>query len=185
VKETLSRTNLPFFSPLITATPMHHPQESPNDQDIYQEHVLDHYEDPYNRGSLATATHAHDGKNPLCGDKIHVDLRVDEQGRVADAWFDGDGCVISQASASMLLEAIEGKTVEEIAAFSADNMLQLFGPQLTPNRQKCCLLSWKVLQGALKRPIGTDAAPCATENDEELDSENKTAFGGPSLSEEQ
>ncbi|MCM2369052.1 Fe-S cluster assembly sulfur transfer protein SufU [Aporhodopirellula aestuarii] len=162
---------------------MPHPQDSNNDQDIYQEHVLDHYEDPYNRGHLASATHAHDGKNPLCGDKIHVDLRLDSDGRVAEAWFDGDGCVISQASASMLLEAIEGKTIEEVEKFSAEDMLSLFGPQLTPNRQKCCLLSWKVLQGALKRPVGTEAAPSVTEDDDEV--EPKTSFGGPSLEEEQ
>lgn len=159
------------------------PHNDSNEQDIYHEHVLDHYEDPYNRGELATATHAHDGKNPLCGDKIHVDLRLDENGRVAQAWFNGDGCVISQASASMLLEEIEGKSIEEVEAFSAQDMLALFGPQLTPNRQKCCLLSWKVLQGALKRPLGTDADPSVTENDEELSSD--PSFGGPSLEEEQ
>jgi len=164
------------------------PPKDPNEQDIYQEHVLDHYEDPFNRGRLATATHAHDGKNPLCGDKIHVDLRLDENGRVAQAWFEGDGCVISQASASMLLEELEGKTFAEVEAFSADDMLGLFGPQLTPNRQKCCLLSWKVLHGALKRPVGTDADPSVFEGDDEIDS-NASPGGpsqtGPSLGEEQ
>ncbi len=165
--------------------PMPHPQDTLDDQDIYQENVLDHYEDPYNRGVLATATHAHDGKNPLCGDKIHIDLHLDDQGRVAQAWFDGDGCVISQASASMLLEELEGKSIADVERFTADDMLKLFGPQLTPNRQKCCLLSWKVLQGALKRPVGTDADPSVTENDEEFDTDRSASFGGPSLEEEQ
>lgn len=164
---------------------MLHPQDSPDDQDIYQENVLDHYEDPYNRGTLAAATHAHDGKNPLCGDKIHIDLRLDDQGRVAQAWFSGDGCVISQASASMLLEELEGKSVGEVEKFTADDMLNLFGPRLTPNRQKCCLLSWKVFQGALKRPVGTDADASVTENDDEIDADPSVSFGGPSLEEEQ
>ena len=117
---------------------------------------LDHYEDPYHRGDFEEATHAHAGKNPLCGDKIHVDLRLDEDGRVAEAWFDGEGCVISQASASMLIEEIEGKTIEEVKEFSANEMLDLFGPKLTPNRQKCCLLVWKIVQTALHSPIGDD-----------------------------
>lgn len=147
----------------------------PNEQDIYEEHVLDHYEDPYHRGSFDGVTHAHAGKNPLCGDKIHVDLRLDENGKVAEAWFDGEGCVISQASASMLIEAIEGKTIEEVKEFSANEMLDLFGPKLTPNRQKCCLLVWKVVQTALHSPIGDGC------EDEDLSG----TFGGPSLGEEQ
>ncbi|MEM6980770.1 MAG: Fe-S cluster assembly sulfur transfer protein SufU, partial [Planctomycetota bacterium] len=120
----------------------------PSEQDIYEEHVLDHYEDPYHRGDLASATHGDEGNNPLCGDKIRVDLKLDNNGRVAEAWFDGEGCVISQASASMLIEELEGKTVEEVKAYSASDMLGLFGPKLTPNRQKCCLLSWRVMQSA-------------------------------------
>lgn len=126
----------------------------PSEQDIYEEHVLDHYEDPYHRGDLAGATHADEGKNPLCGDRIHVDLKLDPAGRIVEAWFDGEGCVISQASASMLVEKMEGKTVEEIKAFTAGEMLELFGPKLTPNRQKCCLLSWRVLQSAMHSPVG-------------------------------
>ena len=146
----------------------------PNEQDIYEEHVLDHYEDPYHRGELTTATHGDEGKNPLCGDVIQVAIRLNEDSRVEEAWFDGQGCVISQASASMLIEKIEGKTVEEIKAFSANEMLELFGPQLTPNRQKCCLLSWRVLQSALHSPL----------SDVEDDSDSGPQFGGPSLSEE-
>jgi len=155
----------------------------PNEQDIYEEHVLDHYEDPYHRGSFEAATHAHAGKNPLCGDKIHVDLRLNENGRVAEAWFDGEGCVISQASASMLIEAIEGKTIEEVKEFSANEMLDLFGPQLTPNRQKCCLLVWKVVQTALHTPVGDEC------DEEDLSSafggSPGGGVGGPSLGEEQ
>jgi nitrogen fixation NifU-like protein len=128
-----------------------------DDEQIYQEHILDHYEDPYHRGSCEAATHSHEDDNPLCGDVINVDLEIDGEGRVRSAWFDGDGCCISQAAASMLMEKIEGRTVEEVKAFNAADMLELFGPRLTPNRQKCCLLSWRVVQTALHSPINGQA----------------------------
>jgi nitrogen fixation NifU-like protein len=123
------------------------------DEDIYQEHVLDHYEDPYHRGHCQRPTHMHEDDNPLCGDVVHIELFVDPEGQIKEAWFDGDGCCISQASASMLMEAIEGKTIDEVKEFSAAQMLELFRAQLTPNRQKCCLLSWRVLQSALFSPV--------------------------------
>lgn len=145
----------------------------PEEQDIYEEHVLDHYEDPYHRGPLENATHLHEGKNPLCGDVIQVSIRLSPDGLIEEAWFEGDGCVISQASASMLTEKIEGMTVEQLKEFTANEMLDLFGPQLTPNRQKCCLLSWRVLQTAIHSPV-----------DGENDDGSGPSFGGPSLSEE-
>ena len=148
---------------------------SPSEHDIYEEHVLDHYEDPYHRGLLDHATHSDEGNNPLCGDVIHIDLKLSDDGKVQEAWFDGDGCVISQASASMLVEQMEGKTLEELKSFSADEMLALFGPKLTPNRQKCCLLSWRVLQSAVHSPVDADA---------DTDDNEGPHFGGPSLSEE-
>jgi nitrogen fixation NifU-like protein len=126
----------------------------PSEEELYQEHILDHYEDPFHRGHLPAPTHAHEDKNPLCGDVVRIELLVDEDGKIRDLYFDGQGCVISQASASMLLEEMYGKTVDEVKHFSAEDMLQLYGPRLTPNRQKCCLLSWRVLQSALHSPIG-------------------------------
>ncbi len=147
---------------------------SASEQDIYEDHVLDHYEDPYHQGPLDHATHAYEANNPLCGDVIHIDLKLTPDGKIAEAWFDGEGCVISQASASMLVEQIEGKTLDEVKSFSADQMLELFGPKLTPNRQKCCLLSWRVLQTAVHSPVD--------ESSDETD--DGPSFGGPSLSEE-
>jgi nitrogen fixation NifU-like protein len=143
------------------------------EEEIYQEHVLDHYEDPYHRGSCDEATHAHEDDNPLCGDVVRVELRLSKDGKVNEAWFDGDGCCISQAAASMLMEAIEGKSLEEVKEFTAQEMLDLFQAQLTPNRQKCCLLSWRVVQSALFSPVN---------GDEEEDS--PSAFNGPDLGEE-
>jgi nitrogen fixation NifU-like protein len=124
-----------------------------DDEEIYQEHILDHYEDPFHRGHLPNATHAHEDNNPLCGDVVRIELELGDDGKIRDAYFSGNGCVISQASASMLLEKMQGHTVEEAKKFSAEDMLKLYGPRLTPNRQKCCLLSWKVLQSAVHSPI--------------------------------
>lgn len=132
--------------------------QSVNEEEIYQEHVLDHYEDPFHRGSCAGHTHAHEDDNPLCGDVVRVELELDDAGMVKQAWFAGDGCCISQASASMLMEQIEGKPLEEVKAFSAVDMLDLFQAKLTPNRQKCCLLSWRVLQSAIVAPISDGEA---------------------------
>ncbi|QDU91411.1 NifU-like protein [Pirellulimonas nuda] len=125
----------------------------PSEEEFYQEHILDHYEDPFHRGDLPGATHAHEDKNPLCGDLVRVALKISPEGKIEDCWFTGDGCVISQASASMLLEEIQGKTTEELKAFGAPEMLKLYGPRLTPNRQKCCLLSWRALQSAVHSPV--------------------------------
>jgi nitrogen fixation protein NifU and related proteins len=124
-----------------------------DEEELYQEHILDHYEDPFHRGKLPAATHAHEDNNPLCGDVVRVELQLDDKGTIKDAYFSGQGCVISQASASMLLERLLGKTVEDVKKFSAENMLELYGARLTPNRQKCCLLSWKVMQSAVHSPV--------------------------------
>ena len=129
------------------------PPES--EEEIYQEHILDHYESPYHRGACPRSTHAHEDDNPLCGDVVRVELEI-QDGAIKAAWFDGDGCCISQSSASMLVERMEGKSVEEAKAFRADDMLELFGARLTPNRQKCCLLGWRVMQSAFHSPTGRD-----------------------------
>ena len=79
------------------------------EDELYQERILDHYEEPFHRGHCPAATHAHEDENPLCGDVVRVELAIDADGTIRDAYFDGDGCCISQASASMLVERIDGK----------------------------------------------------------------------------
>ena len=126
---------------------------SAGEEEIYREHVLDHYEDPYHRGHAPQTTHQHQLKNPLCGDKIEMTLALDSGGQIREIYFDGEGCCISQASASMLTEQLDGKTIDDVKKFSATDMLELFGARLTPSRQKCCLLAWQTLQQAIHSPV--------------------------------
>lgn len=140
-------------------------------EEIYPDRVMDHYEDPYHRGDCERASHRHSARNPICGDEISVELRLDSAGTIHEGWFDGEGCCVSQAAASMLMEFVEGKSVEEVMTFTAGDMLELFGFDLTPNRQECCLISWQVLQAAIQSPLS--------------DLDEGAKFGGPNLGEEQ
>ena len=114
-------------------------------EDLYREVILDHYQNPRNYGTLEPADISYEEDNPVCGDHIRLDLRL-KDGRVDEVRFFGHGCAISQASASMLTEAIQGKTLEELKAFSKDDVLDLLGIPLGPVRMKCALLSLKVLK---------------------------------------
>ncbi|MDB5341537.1 MAG: nitrogen-fixing NifU domain protein [Planctomycetaceae bacterium] len=115
-------------------------------EDIYQEHILDHFESPYHKGHLAHPTCCHRDKNPLCGDVIELQLKIDANDCVSEAYFDGKGCAISQAAASILCEQIEGKPVSELKDMQAQQMLDLLHVPLTASRQKCGLLAFKVLK---------------------------------------
>ncbi len=118
-------------------------------EDLYREYILDHYKSPKFRGHLDDYTLVYEDDNPTCGDHLHMELKIAPDGTVADARFDGMGCALSQASADILLEHIVGKPVEEVKAFSKDDLLNLLGISLGPVRLKCALLSLKVLKGAL------------------------------------
>ena len=123
------------------------------EEELYQDHILDHYEEPYHRGDCPGCTHVHQDDNPLCGDRIRMELQIDDVGTMKEVYFNGDGCCISQAAASMLVEKFDGKHIDEVKKFTANDMLELFGARLTPNRQKCCLLAWRVLQAAIYAPL--------------------------------
>lgn len=114
-------------------------------EDLYREVILDHYQNPRNYGTLESADISHEEDNPVCGDRIRLDLRL-RDGRVAEVRFSGHGCAISQASASMLTESIQGKTLEEIKALDKNDILDMLGIPLGPVRIKCALLSLKVLK---------------------------------------
>jgi len=123
--------------------------------ELYQEHILDHFESPYHKGDLENPTCKHRDKNPICGDEVELAIKIDETGKVREAWFQGHGCAISQAAASMLVEEIEGKTIEELREFEAQEMLDLLKVQLTATRQKCGLLGFKVLKTMIYSIDGT------------------------------
>ena len=114
--------------------------------DLYDDYILDHFESPYHRGHLEKPTIAHQDENPLCGDQVQLELLVDENNRVKEAWFDGHGCAISQAAASILTHEIEGKSLAELKDFQAPQMLDLLRVRLTASRQKCGLLCFKILK---------------------------------------
>jgi len=117
--------------------------------DIYDDFIMDHYESPYHKGHLENCTCSHTDRNPICGDQVTLEIRVNDEGRVTDAYFHGKGCAISQAAASILCESIEGKTLDELSQFQATDMLKLIRVPLTASRQKCGLLSFKVLKTML------------------------------------
>lgn len=116
--------------------------------DLYREAILDHYKHPRRKGHLETADiHYHD-HNPFCGDELTIELKV-ENDKVVDAAFDGRGCAISQATASMLMEEIVGKTTAELKQLDKEYILEMLGIEIGPVRLKCALLSLKVLKAGL------------------------------------
>ena len=116
------------------------------DSSYYREQIIDLYENPLNYGELKTADFSYEEDNPLCGDVVRIDVKLDENGRVAEVAWSGEGCAISQASASLLTEEIKGKTLTEIKEFSKEKVLELIGIPLSMARVKCALLSLKVLK---------------------------------------
>jgi nitrogen fixation NifU-like protein len=117
--------------------------------DFYRELIIDHYKNPQYRGELNPHDISFEDDNPLCGDHIRVDLRLDAYNRVTEAAFAGHGCAISQASADLLMEAIIGKTLDEVKQINRDDILEMLGIDLGPVRLKCALLPLKVLKAGV------------------------------------
>ena len=137
-------------------------------RDLYQQVILDHSRNPRNSGELPPpCLHAH-GDNPSCGDEIDVWLRLDDQNNIEDLKFTGQGCAISQASASMMTQKIKGKSVAQAAAMREDfrrvvmgdgkpddedalgELILLEGVQKFPQRVKCAMLAWRAVEQALE-----------------------------------
>lgn len=117
--------------------------------DLYQEQILDHYKHPRNKGPLPGASLDGRDSNPLCGDEVILHLKVDGSQRIADVRFEGQGCAISQASASMLTTMLKGVTVPDAEALDREAILKQLGIPLSAVRLKCALLSLHVLKLAL------------------------------------
>lgn len=118
------------------------------DEQLYREYILEHYKHPHNHGSLEQADmEAHD-VNPLCGDEITFQISLDQEGKVDAVAFDGHGCAISQASASMLSDELKGLTTEELLKLDRQTVLDLLGIDISATRMKCAMLSLKVVKAA-------------------------------------
>ena len=122
---------------------------------LYRDFILDHYRNPRNAGTLEQADASFEDLNPLCGDKIRMDLRI-RDGVVDDVKFKGRGCAISQASASLLTESIKGKRIDEIDAIGKEDVLENLGISISAARLKCALLGLKVLKQALALKYADD-----------------------------
>ncbi len=117
--------------------------------DLYREVIIEHYKNPSYKGTLDPHDISFEDENPLCGDHIRIDLRIDHAGIITEAAFSGHGCAISLASADLLLETVVGKDVEDVKKFSKEQLLELLGIELGPVRLKCALLPLKILKAGV------------------------------------
>ena len=123
--------------------------------ELYREEILDHYRHPRQHGVIEHPDITYEDANPLCGDRIRMDLKVKE-GRIEDVRFSGVGCAISQAAASMLCEKIQGMSLEDVKRIGREDVLEMIGFELGPVRLKCALLGLKTLKAGV---YGIDAWP--------------------------
>lgn len=131
--------------------------------ELYRENILDHYKHPRNHGVLEHPDVTFEDANPLCGDKIRMDFEI-RDGRIEKVRFSGHGCSISQASASMLCERIEGQPVEEVRKLTREDVLEMLGIELGPVRLKCGLLALKTMKAGL---YGMNQWPGEDEDEED------------------
>jgi nitrogen fixation NifU-like protein len=117
--------------------------------DLYREVIVERYKNPAFRGELDPHDISFEDENPLCGDQIRIDLRVNEEDIVTEAAFSGHGCAISQASADLLLESVIGKSLEHVKNLTRDDILEMLGIELGPVRMKCALLPLKVIKAGV------------------------------------
>lgn len=132
--------------------------------DLYRQVIIERNKNPLFRGELDPCDIRFEDENPLCGDHIRIDLRVDKNDVVTEAVFSGHGCAISTASADLLLESIIGMPLDEIRALGKEDVLDLLGIDLGPVRLKCALLSLKVLKAGV---YGLSEASDSLVDDEE------------------
>ncbi|PSQ20350.1 FeS assembly protein SufA [Halobacteriales archaeon QS_9_67_15] len=137
--------------------------------DMYRQQILDHYKNPRNFGEIEEATFTHVGENPMCGDTIEMDVVLDDaEETIERVAFRGDGCAISQASASMLSEELTGMAVEDLEELDRDDVTDMLGVDISPMRVKCAVLAEKVAQDGAEIYFGEkDIDRTTTEADEE------------------
>ncbi|OIO93200.1 MAG: hypothetical protein AUK03_08565 [Anaerolineae bacterium CG2_30_64_16] len=118
--------------------------------------ILDHYENPRHYGALPDATVTQQGVNPGCGDRVTIYLRVDGDERITAITFEGEGCTISQAGASIVAEMFTGKTLADVEGASAEFILEMFGREIAATRLKCATLGLNATKEAVSRLRITD-----------------------------
>ena len=117
--------------------------------DMYREVIIERNRSPHFRGKLEPNDYTYQDENPLCGDDIRIDIRIDKDGMITEAVFSGHGCAISQASADLLIESILGKPIEDVKKLSKQDVLDMLGIELGPVRLKCALLPLKVIKAGI------------------------------------
>lgn len=123
--------------------------------DMYRQQILDHYKNPRNYGKIEDPTFSHTGENPTCGDTIRMDVQLaDDDETIEYVAFSGDGCAISQASASLLTEKLRGITLDELQELNRDDVTDMLGVDISPMRIKCAVLAEKVAQDGAKIHTG-------------------------------
>ncbi|MFC6961304.1 Fe-S cluster assembly sulfur transfer protein SufU [Halocatena marina] len=118
--------------------------------DMYRQQILDHYKNPRNYGKLEDPTFSHTGENPTCGDTIRMDVQLADDETIEYVAFSGEGCAISQASASLLTEKLQGLTLDELQELDRDDVVDMLGVEISPMRIKCAVLAEKVAQDGAK-----------------------------------
>jgi nitrogen fixation NifU-like protein len=116
--------------------------------ELYRDQILEHYKRPHNFGRLTDPDLEFEDTNPLCGDEQHVTIRLDEEGKVAEIAFEGQGCAISTAATSLLTDELVGKTREELLRLPKDYVLDLLGIEISATRMKCAMLGLKIVKSA-------------------------------------
>ena len=134
---------------------------------MYRQQILDHYKNPRNAGEIEDPTFTHVGENPMCGDEIRMDVVLDDaEETIERVAFRGDGCAISQASASMLTERLQGMAIEELNELDRDDIVDMLGVDISPMRVKCAVLAEKVAQDGAEIYQGDlDVDKTTTEDD--------------------
>ena len=122
--------------------------------EMYQENILDHYNNPRNYGNIDNPDIKFHDVNPLCGDGYEFQFKIDSNGKIVDVKFHGNGCAISKASASMLTETVKGKNIREIKNLGRKNVLKNLGINISAPRLKCAMLPLKVLKVAIYSYLG-------------------------------
>lgn len=119
--------------------------------DTYRSLIIDLYKNPLNKRKIKNADATASGANVTCGDRVRIYVKLNKNGKIADASFEGEGCAISIASADLLTEKSKGKTLAQISKWNSKNIFEMLGTELSPNRIKCGLLALETLQNLFKR----------------------------------